>query len=407
MPPPARRLARLALAWSALGALVPLYPLYALLFVHAGLSPGAISALFALWSLTGVAAEVPTGALADRWSRRGALVLASVLQAAGFACWTAVPTAPSFAVGFVLWGIGGSLSSGAAEALVYEGLVAAGGRAGYARLTGWMRATELAAQVPTTLLATGLFALGGYPLVGWASVATCLLTAVLAAGLPEPDRSVPDEDDGAVGTAVGGSLLATLRDGVAQTVRVRGLAAAVVAVAALLALDGAEEYFPLMASGWGVAAGAVPLVLLAVPLGGAAGAVLGGRVAGLRGRTVVLVFALAVGSLGAAAVWARPAAVAAVAVFYAGYRAVLVAAETQLQHRIDGPHRATVTSVAGFGSELATLAVYGAWTLGGTGALALLSAAVGPVLALALRRRPRTSSHANSWRSAADGHDGV
>ncbi|MGZ4582365.1 MAG: MFS transporter, partial [Blastococcus sp.] len=64
---------------------MPYYPLYALLFLGSGLSDGAISGLFALWSITGFVAEVPTGALADRWSRRGALVLAGVLQAAAFA----------------------------------------------------------------------------------------------------------------------------------------------------------------------------------------------------------------------------------------------------------------------------------------------------------------------------------
>ena len=49
---------------------VPLYPLYALLFTDTGLSGGQISLLFAIWSTVGIVAEVPTGALADRFSRR-------------------------------------------------------------------------------------------------------------------------------------------------------------------------------------------------------------------------------------------------------------------------------------------------------------------------------------------------
>src|ERR687884_107781 len=108
---PARALTRLAVAWSVADSLVPLYPLYALLFAASGLSEGQISALFVLWSVTGLVAEVPTGAVADRWSRRGALVLASLLEAAGFVLWTAVPSTASFAAGFVLWGIGGALAS--------------------------------------------------------------------------------------------------------------------------------------------------------------------------------------------------------------------------------------------------------------------------------------------------------
>jgi MFS family permease len=359
---------------------VPLYQFYALLFADAGLSQGQISALFALWSLTSVLSEVPTGVLADRWSRRGSVVLASVLQAGGFALWTALPVAPAFAAGFVLWGIGGSLSSGAAEALVFEGLSAAGGRSVYARLTGWMSATELMAQVPTAVLATLLFSAGGYPLVGWVSVAACLATAVLAGRFPEPARVTepePDED--------AGSYLATLRAGLGEAVRRPGLAAVVAAAALVLSLDGIEEYFTLMAEGWGVPTALVPLAVLAVPLAGAAGAALGGRAATLPGGTVLALFVLAGASLGAAAFWARPPALAAVALFYGLYRTVLVVTEARLQHRIDGPHRATITSVAGLGSELATLLVYAAWTVGSTGALAVLAAAVVPVLALGLR----------------------
>src|SRR5919112_3103607 len=123
LPPAARPLARLAVGWAALSELVPYYPLYALLFLDTGLTGAQISALFAVWSVTGFVCEVPAGALADRWSRRGVVVLASVLQAAAFVVWTAAPALWAFALGFVIWGAGGALVSGASEALVYDGLV--------------------------------------------------------------------------------------------------------------------------------------------------------------------------------------------------------------------------------------------------------------------------------------------
>src|SRR3954463_12835725 len=99
MPPAARPLARLAVAWAALSELVPYYPLYALLFLDTGLSQAQISLLFALWSVTAFVAEVPTGALAGHWSRRGLVVLAGFLQAVAFVLWTAAPGFPVFAVG--------------------------------------------------------------------------------------------------------------------------------------------------------------------------------------------------------------------------------------------------------------------------------------------------------------------
>src|SRR6185503_8631559 len=196
MPPAARPLARLAVSWAALSELVPYYPLYALLFLDTGLSEAQISLLFARWSITAFVAEVPTGALADRWSRRGALVLAGGLQAAAFVIWTAAPGLVAFAVGFVVWGVGGALMSGTSEALVSDGLAAVGRARAYVRVHGWMTSAELLVQVPTALLASGLYALGGYPLVGWVSVGICLAAGLLALRFPEAPRTADDEDGG-------------------------------------------------------------------------------------------------------------------------------------------------------------------------------------------------------------------
>jgi predicted MFS family arabinose efflux permease len=363
--------------WAALSELVPYYPLYALLFLDTGLSGAQISALFAIWSVTGFVCEVPAGALADRWSRRGAVVLASVLQAVAFVVWTAAPAVWAFALGFVIWGIGGALVSGASEALVYDGLAAVGAADAYARVNGAMTAAELLVQVPTALAASALFALGGYPAVGWASVVACLVGAALALRFPE----APRESDG-------GELLAgTLRQGVREALHRPGLRLLVLAVALIGGLDAVEEYFPVLAGEWGVPTSAVPVAVLVIALAGAAGAALGGRADRLPSRALLSALALAGLVLAAAALWARPAALVAVALFYALYLGVLVVAEARLQDRIASTHRATITSVAGLGIELASLLVFAAWAVGGPLAVALLVLAVVPVVRAGLRTR--------------------
>lgn len=123
-----------------------------LLFADAGLSDAEISALFAIWSLVGLVLEVPSGALADRFSRRGALVAAGLLQAAGYTVWVIWGEFAGFALGFVLWGIGGALASGGQEALLYDGLIAAGAREHYAAVQGPVTAAELVAQLPAAVL---------------------------------------------------------------------------------------------------------------------------------------------------------------------------------------------------------------------------------------------------------------
>ncbi|MHA6629106.1 MFS transporter [Pseudonocardia sichuanensis] len=396
MPPRARPLARRTVAWALVADVVPLYPLYALLFTSTGLSVAQVSALFAIWSAVAVLAEVPSGALADRFSRRGCLVAAGVLQAAGYVAWVLLPGFPGFALGFVLWGCGGSLVTGALEALLYDGLVAAGAQDQYARVYGWVTAMELVAQFPAAAAATLLFAAGGFPLAGWVSVGTCLLATVLAARLPESARTGTDTDTDADAAEPG--YLETLRAGVTEAARAPAVRAVLVAAAVLGAFDTVEEYFPLLLAGWGVPTALVPLADLPAVLAGVAGAALGGAAARLPPWALGAVLTVAMLLLGGAGLAAHPAGIAAVALFYGGYRAVLVVVDARLQERIEGRSRATVTSVASLGTELATFGLYAAWAGGGAPFLAACGLLVAGVLPVLLRTRPGAGSGAPGGR---------
>jgi MFS family permease len=359
-------------SWAALSELVPYYPLYALLFLDTGLSAAQVSGLFAVWSVTAVVTEVPAGVLADRWSRRGAVVLAGVLQAAAFVVWTAVPAYGAFLAGFVIWGVAGALVSGAGEALVHDGLAAVGAADAYGRVNGWMISVELLVQVPTAIAASALFAVGGYALVGWASVAFCLAAAALALRFPEAPRLPDDDDEPSI----------PLRQGVGEALRRPALRMTVIAVALVGGLDAVEEYFPVLAADRGVPVPAVPVAVLGIALAGAAGAAVG---ACLPTRSLPAVLSIAAVCLAAASIAPAPLALTAAAAFYALYLAVLVAAEARLQASITGPYRATITSVTGVGIEVAALLVFGAWAVGGAIAVAVLVLAVVPVVRSGLR----------------------
>ncbi|WP_448321555.1 MFS transporter, partial [Streptomyces sp. CO7] len=185
--------------YSFLGDCVALYPVYALLFADTGLSTGQISTLFALWSLTGVLAEAPSGLLADAWSRRALLRAGPLLTAAGFTLWVWAPSFWSFAAGFVLWGLGGSFSSGALEALVHDELERAGAAKTYPAVMGRARTAEMLGVVASMAVAGPLLRVGGFALVGAASVAACLLAAAAAHAMPEGRRK-PDTPGGDGGT---------------------------------------------------------------------------------------------------------------------------------------------------------------------------------------------------------------
>ncbi len=55
--------------------LMPIYPLYLLYFENKGMSVQQISALLAIWSVSVVLLEVPSGVMADRLSRRRLIIM--------------------------------------------------------------------------------------------------------------------------------------------------------------------------------------------------------------------------------------------------------------------------------------------------------------------------------------------
>lgn len=357
-----RVLERRLLAWQALDEAMPIFPVYALLFADAGLSVGEISLLLALWSVTGIVLEVPSGAWADTVSRRALLALGAVTYAAAFATWVLAPTLPGFAAGFVLWGLSGALTSGTFQALAYDGLAARGARHRYAHVIGVGQALAVAAMTVTTLLAAPLLALGGYDLVGWASVGVCLAQLMVVASLPAAPPVLPAgavEEAGAAWRwrdALGTGLREAATAGV-----VRG---AVLASAAVLALQVLDEYFGLLFREQGAALVVVPLLVGLVGAGEAVGALVATRATGWSSRRAGAVVVVAGLLVGLAAVSSRPL-VAAVALTL-GYGLVqlsVVLAEVRLQDVIEHGARATVVSTSNVLAELLTVAAYAGFAL--------------------------------------------
>ncbi|MFF9279276.1 MFS transporter [Streptomyces griseosporeus] len=352
-----RRLTATLYGYMFLDDFVLLYPVYALLFADTGLSLWQISSLFALWSVTGVVLEVPSGAWADAVSRRLLLWLGPLLTAVGFALWVLVPSYGAFALGFVLWGARGALGSGALEALVYDELDRLGAAGRYARVMGRARAAGLVGVMAAMAVAGPVFAWGGYLAVGAASVLACLLTAATATRFPEHRRPAEEGDNWA----------AALRSGLAAARGDRTLRAAVLLVPAVGAVWGAlDEYTPLLVRETGVSDAFVPYLLLLIWTGATAGGLLAGPAERLGTRGLAALLTGGALALAAGALSGRPAGLVLVAVAFGGFQLATVLADARLQHRIEDTGRATLTSVAGLGSELATVAVYGAYAvLGG------------------------------------------
>jgi MFS family permease len=97
------------------------YIVYAAFFEIKGLSVFEISLLFTWWALAGICFEIPTGAIADYWSRKKLLALAPIIKAGCFLLWFwADGNFFIYGLGFSLWALSESLVSGCSEALLYD-----------------------------------------------------------------------------------------------------------------------------------------------------------------------------------------------------------------------------------------------------------------------------------------------
>ncbi|MCK2214464.1 MFS transporter [Actinomadura sp. ATCC 31491] len=369
-------------AYAFLGEFILIYPVYTLLFADAGLSVAETSSLFVIWSVTGLVLEVPSGAWADAVSRRLLLFLGPLLAGAGYALWVLIPSYWAFAAGFVLWGAQGALVSGAYEALAYEELARRGRESRYAAVMGRAEAAGLVANALAIGLAVPVFAAGGYPVVGAASVLACVLGAVTALTLPER-RGAREAGEG--------GYLAVLRAGIAEARSDPGVLRALLLVAFVTAIWGAlEEYVPFLGVETGVARTAVPVLVLVVWVGATAGGLLAGAARRMPGRGYALTVAAAAVALAAGALSGHPAGFVLIAVAFGAFQLAGVVADARLQERITGPARATVTSVAGLGVNVVTLGVYAAYgamsgVVSNGVAFALLAAPYAVIAVLAAR----------------------
>ncbi len=368
--------------------------MFPLLFAAHGLSDGEISALFVIWSVVTLVAEVPSGVWADTVPRRTLLLLSGLIYATCWACWTFGGTFEVFAVGFACWGVSDALLSGTYEALVYDELAAAGATARYPAVIGASESLALVANLTATVAAAPLLALGGFSLVGGLSIGIAVLHAGLALTFPRVARTATD--------GFRSRYLAMLRSGVAElglTRTHRGgsarmLRAAVLVASLILAFEVYDEYFPLLAVHRGAPVPTVPLLVALMVVAQAVGAALAGRTGGWSGRTIALALTVAAALLATGAL--LPGAWPAFVVLAGGYGLLanlMVITEARVQDHITGPARATVTSVISLLTHLLEIGLYGMVGVA-TGVLALpvvlavLSVLLLPVAILAWRRLP-------------------
>ena len=336
-------------AFKVFDSFILIFPLYAVMFVDAGMTPVQISVALIAWSATAFCLQIPSGVLADRWPRRYILAMAQVARAAGFLVWLVWPHFWGFVIGLVLWGIKSAFTSGAFEALLYDELKAKGREGDYTRIYGRARAVQAFAVVLAALGAAGLARMG-YSLELYASLAACAVATLAALSLPPADPARPAGDPG---------YLTHLRQGLSLSLREPVVLSILTFSAIVLALGGAlEEFWPI----FGIKVG-LSRPLIALFVGSQNGvemlaSLVAHRVSRLATRWIYSLFTLGGALLAIAAGIFSPPAMILLALYSGLLKMIDVVFEGRLQQAIPSDRRATIGSVKGFAGEVGVTGLY-------------------------------------------------
>ena len=286
-------------------------------------------------------AEVPTGAVADRWGRRVSLLLGAVTTTIAMFAFGLADTLPLILGSYMLWATAFTFTSGADAALLYDTLRPLRRERDFERIAGRGAALSAAGVLAATLAGGPVAGAVGMQATIFLSAGTMALLAATAALFHEPPHHVTG--------AAPVSYLRGIREA-GRTIRQRP------AVLALMPLGGVLTTCPMVmiiliqpfllshdfTVGWEFSLLQVPMWL---------GSVLGGllafrllRLGGTPGALAIVALLATIGFAGAAA-WDHIGALAFIALIPLARSVTGPLTIGYINHRVPSDQRATVLSL--------------------------------------------------------------
>lgn len=118
------------------GSFMLIMPVITLFFKENGLTMHDIFVLQALFAMSVIVFEIPSGYFSDRVGRKKALIIGYIFAIGGFATYSIAHGFWQFVIAEVLLGFGASFSSGTDAALLYDSLLEDGSESAYTRIEG-------------------------------------------------------------------------------------------------------------------------------------------------------------------------------------------------------------------------------------------------------------------------------
>lgn len=319
------------------------------MFSDRGLSALQISTLFAVWSTVAFLLEIPSGAVADKYSRKHILFFTQIVRLLGYSCWIFFPSFWGFLAGFVCWGIKSAFTSGTFEALVFDELKYIGEADKYAKIMGRARSFSTAGNLIATLSAAVMIRFG-YPFVIATSLVSLAISSLAIISLSAAPRAETVSEK---------PYLLVLKAGVTEAFRNRVVLRLMAFLCfALVFLPSLDEYWSLFYKAAGISLAVIPI--LSAVMGGPVtmAGVVAHRFEHLSDRFIIAAFAACGVILFIAARLMQPMSVLSVPLICFLWVIIDVVLESRLQHSIEGDARATVLSVRGCVEEIAAVMIY-------------------------------------------------
>lgn len=343
--------------------LMPIYPLYLLLFESKDISLTQISLLLAIWSIATLMLEIPSGILADRFSRKKLIVIGGVLKALCYITWIISSGFLLFAVGFVFWGLSCSLHSGTEEALLYDSLKTEGKEQQFDLVLGKGRFFAGISTIVSSLVGGIVGEYFGFETALFISIIMCIVTVIIASSYHEinyhMETCIKDNDDQKQDTLRQAFLFLILNK---KVLIITMLSILVIGIVGVL-----DEYDQLIAKNYGLSVSFIGIWMAIRFLVMSVGSLVarGWRLfikhffrTNDRMKSIIILSIISSISLGLAGLFNRMSMITFYAIFYLLMSAGEILVEDYIQQKIDLEGRATVHSIISFTMNLYAILFY-------------------------------------------------
>lgn len=166
--------------------LIPAYVIERLFWEQKGMTVQMVVYTEIIYAVTIVLLEIPTGIIADKWSRKKMIVIDAFLGCFEFLILIYATEFWHFALVVFLSGIGRSASSGSENALLYDSLLLGGEAQSFEKYLGRLNACDFTASILAALSGSLMAGRFGFNFNYWVSFIAMLVSLCISLKLVEP-----------------------------------------------------------------------------------------------------------------------------------------------------------------------------------------------------------------------------